>query len=521
MGVQKASFDKIRADNIARKKEEEEKLAAQWAKAELDFDGKVKEEDLDSAMEKLRDAARKNESPNLKPFDGNSVSVGEFREMLKRLFNVKFTMAELAALVDIFDTDPKQNRIDCNKFVVRFVGIGFEEKEKRHRAQLEKRRAAAELERRNEEEAFRKHQESLPSASINPKFKKSDLISAMEKIRVVAAGYDRNHPSAPNLAGFKGSNLPVAQFKELMRSTFQIRLNPSELGALVQYFDTSGDGTVDSVEFLLHFGKINRIESSKKHRDHIERERDVVRRQEEEEEFRVQKKQLEDTRKMAFIEVDEKSLLAKIRQCAQNFAVDSNSYMEPLQGFKGSALLPSSFKELFYRVFGVKLTYPECGVLLSIYDDAGIGSIDGPKFLKSFLRLGRLEERAMLGQLGRGISLKDLKASSESPNKNNGDSKIKIEKFNTTRSSSSGKVGKELSKEEHSLLKQYRIKPQTADNNKTTTPASAGAKKKKDKQVSLAATTPMNMSHSSFDDSTSVGSKKMSHTKGKSKKTPT
>ena len=128
----KSLLDKIRADNIARKKEEEEKLAAQWAKAELDFDGKFKEEDLDSAMEKLRDAARKNESPNLGHLT-EIVSVGEFREMLKRLFNVKITMAELAALVDIFDTDPKQNRIDCNKFVVRFVGIGFEEKEKRHR----------------------------------------------------------------------------------------------------------------------------------------------------------------------------------------------------------------------------------------------------------------------------------------------------------------------------------------------------------------------------------------------------
>merc|ERR1711871_1284525 len=174
MGVQKASFDKIRADNIARKKEEEEKLAAQWAKAELDFDGKFKEEDLESAMEKVLDAARKNESPNLKPFDGNSVSAGEFREMLKRLFNIKITMRELAALVSVFDTDPKQNRIDCNKFVVRFVGLGFEEREKIHRAQLEKRRLAVELERRNEEEAFRKHQESLPSASINPKFKKSD-----------------------------------------------------------------------------------------------------------------------------------------------------------------------------------------------------------------------------------------------------------------------------------------------------------------------------------------------------------
>ena len=102
------------------------------------------------------------------------------------------------------------------------------------------------------------------------------------------------------------------------------------------------------------------IESSKKHTNHIERERDIVRKQEEEEEMRVLKKKLEDTRKMTFIEADEKTLLSKIRQCAQNFAVDSNSYMEPLQGFKGSALLPSSFNTGVYcfktapRLRGVK-----------------------------------------------------------------------------------------------------------------------------------------------------------------------
>merc|ERR1711871_1777494 len=185
MGVQKASFDKIRADNIAHKKEEEEKLAAQWAKAELDFDGKFKEEDLDSAMEKLRDAARKNESPNLKPFDGNSVSVGEFREMLKRLFNVKITMRELAALVSVFDTDPKQNRIDCNKFVVRFVGLGFEEREKIHRAQLEKRRLAVELEKRAQEDILEKGNALVPRAEIDFDFSKDDFNSAMEKVRVV------------------------------------------------------------------------------------------------------------------------------------------------------------------------------------------------------------------------------------------------------------------------------------------------------------------------------------------------
>ena len=196
---------------------------------------------------------------------------------------------------------------------------------------------------------------------------------------MVAAGYDRNHAAAPSLRGFQGSNLTATQFKELLRTTFLIRLSPQELGALVKFFDTSGDGTVDSVEFLLHFGKINRVEGSKRHSDHIEKERSIYRKAQEHEELKVKKKKMEDTRKLAYIKADEESLLEKLRKCGQNFAVDSNSYMELLQGFKGPALLPNAFKELFYRVFNVKLSYPECGVLLNIYDDAGIGSIDGPK----------------------------------------------------------------------------------------------------------------------------------------------
>ena len=181
----KASFEKNRADNKARVREEEEKLSAQWAKAEMDFDGKFEEQDMDSAMDKLREAARKNANPNLKPFDGNSVSVGEYREMMKRVFNIKLSREELAALVSVFDTDPKQNRIDCNKFVVKFVGLGFEEREKIHRAQLEKRRLAVELEKRAQEDILEKGNALVPRAEIDFDFSKDDFNSAMEKVQMI------------------------------------------------------------------------------------------------------------------------------------------------------------------------------------------------------------------------------------------------------------------------------------------------------------------------------------------------
>ena len=58
------------------------------------------------------------------------------------------------------------------------------------------------------------------------------------------------------------------------------------------------------------------------------------------------------------------------------------------QAFKGSALPPVAFREVFLRVFLVKLTYPEIGALLSVFDEMGTGTIDGHKFLNAFYRLG-------------------------------------------------------------------------------------------------------------------------------------
>ena len=182
--------------------------------------------------------------------------------------------------------------------------------------------------------------------------------------------------------------MTVLQFKEQLRRAFNINPTAAELGALVQYFDTTGDGSVDTIQFMLHFTKLNRIERAKVHRRRIAAERNVANKSKLEEESRVQKKQREDNQKLAFVQVDEVSVLRKVREVAQNFAVDSASYVEPMQAFKGPAMFPVAFREVFRRIFGIKLTYPEIGVLLTIYDVGGNGTIDGSLFVNSIFRLG-------------------------------------------------------------------------------------------------------------------------------------
>ena len=468
--VIKASLKKSRDAEKARIADEEAKLAAQWAKMELDVTYDYTNEDSENAIAKLAEAARwfDHSTSNLNAFDGNYMSPAVFREMLKRLFNVKLSGKELGSLVDHFDSD-KSKRIDCTKFVVKFTSLGFVEREKIHEQHIEKKRKATEREKKELYAHLIAGNARLPKADVDFDFDQTDFNSAMEMIRIEASKYDHMHPSAPDLRGFRGSNLAPVEFKDQLRKAFNMSVTPRELGALVKYFDTSATGSVDAVEFLLQFSKINRIERSKRHREHIEIERRVLRREKDDEEKRESKKHAEDIRKLSFIKADEESLLAKIRRVGQNFAVDSASMIEPLQSFKGPALSPAAFREVFYRVFHVKLSYPELGVLLSVYDEVGVGSIDGGKFLSSFFRLGRLEERAMLGQLSRKITLDDLRTKGDfglsekldSASKVNMQSYNKATSVNAYRSTTGNKISTLKSsfseEEQHALFKKYRV----------------------------------------------------------------
>lgn len=58
-----------------------------------------------------------------------------------------------------------------------------------------------------------------------------------------------------------------------------------------------------------------------------------------------------------------------------------------------------SFRDIFFKVFQMRLTFPEVGVLLGILDAGGTGIMDGAKFLNWFFKISRNEEKFMLGKL--------------------------------------------------------------------------------------------------------------------------
>ena len=407
-----ASLRKIREDAIERKKIQEDLLAAQWRKTEISVDQKVSDKDRDSSLEKLTEAAAKYD-PSVSgtpiAFQAKFLTAAVFREMLKRTFCMKINDSELAALIEKYEHEEEPQCIDCKVFMVDFNKLGIQARRGKIIGNVEKNRAAIKVAKEHHKNVKAAADEKMASV-VDFKYDKRDFNSALEKIRTISGNFERGHASSPSMSGFQGANMKPFEFKDMLMRTFACPLSSKELGALTKFFDTSGTDTVDSAEFLAHFNKVNRQEAEVKRKKQIEKER-MVRTAANIKEAEYQATQAEEeANKTKYDKADEDSFLEKLRAAAQQYAVDSATLQEPLQAFKGPALNSVAFIDIFRRIFhGIKFTFKEFGVLLSILDSAGTRCIDGPRFLNWFYKIGRKETQIMLGEIEDDITLENLK----------------------------------------------------------------------------------------------------------------
>jgi Ca2+-binding EF-hand superfamily protein len=446
----KESLRKLSEDAELRERQHIEKMAAQWAKAEMKVIFEFSEDEKKSAMEKLTVASSKFDPASPGPmgltgFQAKVLSPTIFREMLKRCFNLLVTNGELAALIHEFEDKDQfagKHMINCHDFLIKFNSLGFEKRNEFRLAQIEKQRqldAAYEEEMRLKKIAL-DTKKDINIGAIN--FTEADFQSALEKIRILASNYDRSHPSAPSLKGFTGTDMKPNEFKDMLMRTFQMPLTIEELAALVAFFPADAPSTktkdrsssrspsrsrsrspsaavggarINNKEFLNYFNKIQRDEQSKRHFERIQRERDLKRKEKE------KKKQLEDEQvnelitKLKYTSADENTCVEKLIEAAKEYAIDSAPYIDRLQGFKGPALPPDKFRELFYNIFAVRFTFPELGVLLSILDYSKLRVFDGPRFLNFFYKISRMEEKYMLGESEVPVTIETLREVGKRP----------------------------------------------------------------------------------------------------------
>ncbi len=182
------------------------------------------------------------------------VNASEFREIMRRKFEVNFTPEETGALLSMFDK-AGNGMIDTREFLYQFFKIGRKERDYHfnRQKQLTKKHMQEEVIRRK---AIKDRFGEMVKAKITPATEE-DHVSAYQKIKMAATYFKGDSVFSSNLwKSFESEELTPTEFKELLKTNFDIYLTPGELDAMVYMFDTDKNGGVSCVEFMTTFFRI-------------------------------------------------------------------------------------------------------------------------------------------------------------------------------------------------------------------------------------------------------------------------
>jgi len=308
----------------------------------------------------------------------------QFREQLKRNFLIVLTDGELGALVTLLDTD-NVGKVSTSAFINEFLRLGKVAREKEfenvklanERILVKKKKFQAE----RDEMAKRLVKYEIPKT-----WSAEDEESAQFKFGQACLSYDN---SGNALAGFtNGGSLSYLQFHEQLKRNFQLFLTPQEVAALVNIFDTNGDGEIDCSEFLHHFFRIGTLEREKLHVKHT-----LLTNKQHEAEKKRRLKVKEKFEKSVLVELkpetkaDKKSLKAKIRDAAEMYE-RKEQWGNVFNGFEAASLTPTQFKEQLKNHFLIFLSPGELSAALTMFGN-GDGEIDCGYFLSTFFISGK------------------------------------------------------------------------------------------------------------------------------------
>jgi len=193
--------------------------------------------------------------PALKVFEGQ-MNPTQFREQLRRSLGIKMSNPEFSAFFEHCDRD-QSGTIEGSEFKFEFLQLRRKGKlqakrdlqESNHR--ITSRMKSLEkscLERFNRELGF----------EVSFDFTEEDQTRALNLIGRKAAHFDaRDYRNQTCIKAFQAQLTPLGFADQLIRS-FDIRLKPRELGALISYVDRDGNGFIEGSEFWIAFQKEGR-----------------------------------------------------------------------------------------------------------------------------------------------------------------------------------------------------------------------------------------------------------------------
>lgn len=97
-----------------------------------------------------------------------------------------------------------------------------------------------------------------PARSLDFNFREENFNIMLSKLIDVCLGFDRRKLGPSGMKAFEIAEATPDEFKEILKRTFNMRLNAAELGALVKYFDHTGSGScvVSCPKFLKDFNQM-------------------------------------------------------------------------------------------------------------------------------------------------------------------------------------------------------------------------------------------------------------------------
>ena len=342
------------------------------------------------AIAKISEAAYKFQKDKdglwLQSFEGSTISKKIFLDSLKIGINCKLTDEELVSVMKHFECD---GAIDGTKFSLWFYRLRFETKSKLQSDLISYNRKVQQAKVAEELAIAKEADDRIYSAKVDMDFTINDKTSAFEKVREAAFKYDRLMPGAVQLDGFNTLGMTPPVFKDQLCRCFSIQLSSKELGALTDHFDKDKSGNINCQDFLVTFFRMGFDEKSRRLKEY----RDEEKRLKEEREYKVKEEQAQLAKKNSlkvsyiFSKADKDSALKKLREAARLTDTSGGA----MKAFETKFMQPHEFKEQLKRVFNLKITAPELGALMKIFDVDGDGTITCAEFSKIFCSMGHAE----------------------------------------------------------------------------------------------------------------------------------